>query len=660
MRKALLFSFSLLLASSLLVWYREYSKEWKVWQRRGNELLKALGKREKPIEVIFVNTRWGKEELCLTCHRGIKSISRSHPTEVFGCTVCHGGDPLSLTVKGAHKRLRGGKNPSDFRFVELSCGEAPDGTPCHSGNSDPLKNHITRIKGSVMGHMAGAISDLLYQWNARETAEPVYASTYSIGRLKKLPDVNLEKDGINNLTLSIDHFRKLCVRCHAGVETRSGKSSHASGCAACHAIYNDRGTYDGLDPTIPRDEFGHPRFHMLTVEIPSSQCLHCHNRSGREGTSYVGIMESDFYGTPYVRGRLSPNRLMGGRFYHNMLPDVHYERGMECIDCHTGLEIMGDGKVYGKMYEQLEVRCEDCHGDHEKEPKIKALKRGDYALYASIFNPNYSLKESDLVLTSSKGKFIPNVKMENGKLYLYSKLSGKRFEIKTVTGDKNHRAPCQGRLECHSCHASWEPLCYGCHDVLYMRGRREDGITKVKKPGFWREARSYTRFEGIVLGVNERGKVSPLEFCQTQVTVVGKNGKVVDGYDNKVFWHKDGLPSYVVAAIDPHTTRKEAKRCVDCHMNPLAMGLGVGFYENGTFKTIYRSRASGLNVGFSPETVVKDGVQVQSVSNPGVRGLSRDEIRRMIEARACIICHPSYKDKAYERPGSRCTYFSNN
>lgn len=64
-----------------------------------------------------------------------------------------------------------------------------------------------------------------------------------------------------------------------------------SGCAACHTPYaNDREprhalTYtefgrDGQtitkDPTIPKDESGHPLKHAFTAAIPTSQCMNCH------------------------------------------------------------------------------------------------------------------------------------------------------------------------------------------------------------------------------------------------------------------------------------------------------------------------------------------------------------------------------------------------
>jgi hypothetical protein len=65
----------------------------------------------------------------------------------------------------------------------------------------------------------------------------------------------------------------------------------SSGCAGCHVVYaNDRevkhsgpyarfgsnGTTATIDPTIPKNEPGHPLKHELTGAIPTSQCMICH------------------------------------------------------------------------------------------------------------------------------------------------------------------------------------------------------------------------------------------------------------------------------------------------------------------------------------------------------------------------------------------------
>jgi hypothetical protein len=69
----------------------------------------------------------------------------------------------------------------------------------------------------------------------------------------------------------------------------------SSGCTACHVVYaNDRsptnsGWYSkygnqglsySLDPTIPKNERGHPIKHQFTTAIPSSQCMICHMHQG--------------------------------------------------------------------------------------------------------------------------------------------------------------------------------------------------------------------------------------------------------------------------------------------------------------------------------------------------------------------------------------------
>ena len=65
----------------------------------------------------------------------------------------------------------------------------------------------------------------------------------------------------------------------------------SSGCASCHVVYaNDRdprhsaqyakfghsGKSQSVDPTIPKDESGHPLEHKFTSAIPTSQCMSCH------------------------------------------------------------------------------------------------------------------------------------------------------------------------------------------------------------------------------------------------------------------------------------------------------------------------------------------------------------------------------------------------
>ncbi len=82
----------------------------------------------------------------------------------------------------------------------------------------------------------------------------------------------------------------------------------ASGCTGCHVIYaNDHdkvhsgnqyaaeaggwGFSESVDPTIPKNEPGHPIRHVLTESIPSSQCVVCHVHPGTSfANSYLGYI----------------------------------------------------------------------------------------------------------------------------------------------------------------------------------------------------------------------------------------------------------------------------------------------------------------------------------------------------------------------------------
>lgn len=84
----------------------------------------------------------------------------------------------------------------------------------------------------------------------------------------------------------------------------------SSGCASCHVVYaNDReprhssvyakfgrdGKSFTKDPTIPKDEKGHPIKHAFTRAIPTSQCMNCHmHQPNIFLNSYLGYTMWDY------------------------------------------------------------------------------------------------------------------------------------------------------------------------------------------------------------------------------------------------------------------------------------------------------------------------------------------------------------------------------
>ena len=84
----------------------------------------------------------------------------------------------------------------------------------------------------------------------------------------------------------------------------------SSGCTACHVVYaNDRdpkhsgpyaafgnrGKSQTADPTISREESGHPLKHEFTRAIPSSQCMVCHmHQPNIYVNSFYGYLQTDY------------------------------------------------------------------------------------------------------------------------------------------------------------------------------------------------------------------------------------------------------------------------------------------------------------------------------------------------------------------------------
>ncbi len=94
------------------------------------------------------------------------------------------------------------------------------------------------------------------------------------------------------------------VLSHMGTNDNPG-DYRSSGCTACHVVYaNDRdpkhsgpfakfgnqGFTQTADPTIPKNEPGHPVKHQMTNGMPSSQCMVCHMHPGTNMvTTYYGM-----------------------------------------------------------------------------------------------------------------------------------------------------------------------------------------------------------------------------------------------------------------------------------------------------------------------------------------------------------------------------------
>lgn len=642
-------------------------------------------------EIIEVTPFGGKLPLerCLTCHLGIEDLSPSHPNEVFGCVICHGGMGSDLTTKGAHRGLRGGRNPATLDLAAESCGGRGKVGQCHADRELSLLNRVVTVPRSLMATNAGIIGILRFQWGLEPTSFSQFGIRAVSDESNSLSALPTEKDDTGKLHLAESHFRKFCGSCHLWNARYRTTMSRLAGCPACHAPYHESGRYFGGDPTIPRNEPGHVSTHSITNRIPNDRCRACHNRSARIGLNYHGQMESSQYGTPFVRGGLDDEVISEDRFILRLVPDIHHEKGMGCIDCHTAQDTMGDGKVHQFMKDQIEIRCEDCHGNGYTPPRTTTVNSTDPLIRALLrTSPFLKLSDGDTILVTSKGRPLPHIRVTEKGVWLTSKLTGKEHPVTVISsshtdhpivrsGDSEfvpmshlppsqefpltgaHRIHGHKRMECDACHSAWSPQCYGCHQLLDSRYEGMDHLTGAKSPGRWVEGRGYFRFSRNILGINGRGGVGILvPGCQVWNTILDKDGKVIGNYDSRIMKLRNGLTSIAVGSTHPHTTRREVPRCIDCHLDPKSLGLGDGRVGRNSgekklrFTSVYDSVRSGLGFDFSLDSVVDtDGQSLQSTSHQLARGFNQEELERITNIAPCLPCHDRYDDPIWARPG---------
>ncbi len=265
----------------------------------------------------------------------MEGFSSAHSPNVIGCESCHLGNSFTSNKDFAHKGLI--IIPGNLSDAERTCGA----TGCHPGNPQ-------RINTSMMNTMGGAISVNRFAFD--ELKKPV-----GLFNVKNLTQSNAD-----------NHFRNLCASCHLGNEKTEFGSitelSRGGGCNACHLDYSNEASEQLIDYQKSTDEEKIlPKIHpQLSLNISNDHCFGCHARSGRISTNYEGWFET-LLSEDEVKDNSNYRILMDGRVFQKNKDDVHHQAGMECIDCHVSLEIMGDGNSYEHMEEQVRVQCEDCH-----------------------------------------------------------------------------------------------------------------------------------------------------------------------------------------------------------------------------------------------------------------------------------------------------------
>lgn len=385
---------------------------------------------------------------CISCH----TETHGGPDHRFACTSCHAGNSKEKDSDKAHFGLVA--DPAHPNHLTTVCGQ------CH-------EKEVTGISTSLHLTLGNKINLVRQTYGAEQ-------------QLSSLTEIPKHEDPESILELVDDLLRRRCLTCHLYYQGESySATSHGTGCAACHMAFKK----------------GKPVSHEMLASPTDNQCLSCHY-GNYVGSDYYGRYEHDLneeYRTPYY---VNQDTRPYGVEYHQLIPDIHQQKGLHCIDCHSGNELMNTGNF-------VKPSCRSCH---------------DRAL----------LKES-----------LPQGVSVTGDAFVFTiKDTGETLPLTTMTHPAHKLVD---RVDCQACHAQWSFNDGSTHllrsdlddyeewDRLTVQGSHEletllennldfdkeelppamtDKISGDKLPGIWYKGYLERRWERMLLGLDENGRVT--------------------------------------------------------------------------------------------------------------------------------------------------------
>ncbi|MDP6111117.1 MAG: hypothetical protein QGF00_10700 [Planctomycetota bacterium] len=305
--------------------------------------------------------------------------------------------------------------------------------------------------------------------------------------------------------------------------------------------------------------------------------------------------------------------------------DVHADRGMQCVDCHTREELHGDGHIYSDRFFEHEIECESCHGTPTEKADLLTRKgrrihgtgpgTGSRRIYQDAAGDIFQ------VFAPKQGRLDPDdeqAEVTRRVVQVADVLDPNHADFKAGAADGCGLHSAGGnRLECFTCHATWANNCLSCHMILDYGNAasgdtNQDGVIESPKNfatsyldntsrlGLQDQERFLTVPDHLVLGINYEGKISPFQIggqaVLYAVSATGARGANNDGdydfanfvtdpalgaagnpknFSNFVFTVNDNnrfLISMPMNQNFPHTVQEKPRNCDACHPNPNLTG----------------------------------------------------------------------------------------
>ncbi|ACB74745.1 hypothetical protein [Opitutus terrae] len=560
-------------------------------------------------------------ESCLECHAAITGFSEAHSPQRIGCASCHAGNATARDATAAHAGMI--LIPGNLINAPRSCGT----TGCHP-------DILPRVERSIMTTFAGAVTADRRVFG--EVVDPVAPSPH----VRQL-----------GTSAADTHLRQLCASCHLGQpKTEWGaihQQSRGGGCNACHLRYSFDAARE-LDRYLatPAGDRAVPRVHPnLSIQVGNAACFGCHSRSSRIATNYEGWHELREPPTlaevdrPPSTARF--RQLDDGRWFRRMPADVHQELGLECIDCHSGVEVMGAGKTVAHKSDQLLFRCEDCHAAQLRSKPSNALDDESARVLALR---RWSLPAGQRFGASRTGELLVNVSVDTaGRGRLRRKPTGEWVALKPPAAACSAGRDSHQRLSCSSCHTAWAPRCASCHTSFDPIAAGFDHLMQTDTASAWVETSGAFAAVPPTLGIrfDSRDSARPAgrvdTFIPGMILTVNRN-QTAGARPDTVFRR-------LYAPTAAHTVRREGRSCRSCHNDPVALGYGEGQLDyvvsdtggRWTFKPAQPAADDGLPadawIGF-----LEDGATGRALRGD-VRPFTANEQRRILRVGACLTCH---------------------
>lgn len=250
---------------------------------------------------------------------------------------------------------------------------------------------------------------------------------------------------------------------NGGFETLTGVPYDDLQCKKCHV-----GTHE--DGEVACDTC---HISQAVDAPPQFKCLSCHGRQAFE----MNAKKPD--GTPGMT-------------------DVHYAKGMQCINCHGVDQVHGDGQTYNSLHEMDLIECLDCHEQPSTDVKAHRVHGEDTECAACHVRNVINCVNCHFETELEGGGKVANTRYYNWRFLVKDARSGKYTTgiiMSMVMGDKSFVAvaPFYG-------HTIGKPdpetICQECHQNAAVAEYLETGQITVQK---WNPATNKLEFASGVI-----------------------------------------------------------------------------------------------------------------------------------------------------------------